>query len=66
MTIPGNKNGVPAVPGNEIAAAIAIALEMETGGTVHDIEPDVITIIPRPAGGWNEPSGNFRKPVLRK
>ena len=63
-------------PEAEVAAAIALALEMEASGdeyaaiatavylymndTVHDVEPGIITIH-RSETGWNNKSLNFRK-----
>ena len=60
----------------EVAAAIALALDMEQSGdeyaaiaaavhlylgeSVHDVEPGVVTIVRKPSE-WNEKSLNFRK-----
>ena len=64
------------IPG-EHAAAIAMALDMESSGdefaavaaalhlylseSVHDIEPDIITIRPSDSSAWNNKSFTFRK-----
>ena len=61
---------------DEVAAAIALALDMELSGedyaaiatavhlylsdTVHDAEPGFVTIV-RKESGWNDKSLNFRK-----
>ena len=61
---------------SEVAAAIALALDMEAGGdtyaaiatavhlylteAVHDVEPGIVTIR-RSESGWNNKSLNFRK-----
>ncbi len=61
---------------DEVAAAIALALDMETGGdtyaaiatavhlyltqSVHDVEPGIVTIR-RTESGWNNKALNFRK-----
>ena len=65
-------------PDQEVAAAIALALECENAGgeeeiaaiaaalhlcnadSVHDIEPGIITIVPRNSN-WNIKGRNFRK-----
>lgn len=63
-------------PDAEVAAAIALALDMEQGGddyaaiatavhlylteSVHDVEPGIVTIVRRPSA-WNDKSLNFRK-----
>ena len=82
---PGMTKGKrPVIPSDseesEVAAAIALALDMETGGdtyaaiatavhlyladTVHDIEPGIVTIR-RSESAWNNKSLNFRKsPIL--
>ena len=60
----------------EVAAAIALALDMEQGGddyaaiatavhlylteSVHDVEPGIVTIVRKPSA-WNDKSLNFRK-----
>ena len=60
----------------EVAAAIALALDMENGGdvyaaiatavhlylndNVHDVEPGIVTIV-RKESGWNNKALNFRK-----
>ena len=62
--------------GSEVAAAIALALDMENGGdvyaaiatavhlylndAVHDVEPGIVTIV-RKDSGWNNKELNFRK-----
>ena len=46
--------------GGEVNAAIAMALHMYFNDTVHDIEPGIITIVPR-ATSWNDKSLTFRK-----
>lgn len=61
---------------SQVAAAIALALDMETGGdtyaaiatavhlyltqSVHDVEPGIVTIR-RTESGWNNKALNFRK-----
>ena len=63
-------------PDAEVAAAIALALDMENSGdvyaaiatavhlylndAVHDVEPGIVTIV-RKESGWNNKSLNFRK-----
>jgi Na+-transporting methylmalonyl-CoA/oxaloacetate decarboxylase gamma subunit len=65
---------------SEVAAAIALALDMENSGdvyaaiatavhlylndTVHDIEPGIITI-QRRESAWNNKSLTFRKHVVK-
>ena len=60
----------------EVAAAIALALDMENGGevyaaisaavhlylsnAVHDVEPGIVTIVRKPSG-WDNKALNFRK-----
>ena len=60
----------------EVAAAIALALDMENGGddyaaiatavhlylseAIHDVEPGIVTIV-RKESGWNNKELNFRK-----
>ena len=67
---------VKGTPDAEVAAAIALALDMEQGGdvyaaiatavhlylndAVHDVEPGIITIT-RKDSGWNNKALNFRK-----
>ena len=67
---------VKGTPDAEVAAAIALALDMEQDGdvyaaiatavhlymndTVHDVEPGIITIT-RKESGWNNKALNFRK-----
>ena len=83
--IPGVRSVMPgsthAIPGSdrespEVAAAIALALDMEKSSdvyaaistavhlylsdTVHDIEPGVITIVHRPSA-WENKAMNFRQ-----
>ena len=64
-------------PDDEIAAVIALALDMEQGGdvyaaitlamdlyfsdTVHDAESFVLTMRPQAASAWNDKKQNFRK-----
>ena len=47
---------------NEVQAAIATALHLYLGDSVHDKEPFVITIKQRPSS-WNDKSAMFRKKV---
>ena len=70
---PKAKKGTPDA---EVAAAIALALDMEQGGddyaaiatavhlylteSVHDNEPGIVTIVRKPSA-WNDKSLNFRK-----
>ena len=67
---------VKGTPDAEVAAAIALALDMEQDGdvyaaiatavhlymndTVHDVEPGIVTIT-RKESGWNNKALNFRK-----
>lgn len=69
--IPSSAEGSP-----EVAAAIALALDMENGGddyaaiatavhlylseAIHDVEPGIVTIV-RKESGWNNKELNFRK-----
>lgn len=69
--IPSSAEGSP-----EVAAAIALALDMENGGdvyaaiatavhlylndAVHDVEPGIITIV-RKESGWNNKALTFRQ-----
>ena len=69
--IPSEAEGSP-----EVAAAIALALDMENGGdvyaaiatavhlylndSVHDVEPGIVTIV-RKDSAWNNKALNFRK-----
>lgn len=46
--------------GGEVNAAIAMALHLYLNDTVHDIEPDIITIMPRQSS-WNDKTLTFRK-----
>ncbi len=73
---PKPKKAVKGTPDAEVAAAIALALDMENSGdvyaaiatavhlylndTVHDVEPGIVTII-RKDSGWNNKALNFRK-----
>ena len=70
---PKAKKGTPDA---EVAAAIALALDMQEGGddyaaiatavhlylteSVHDVEPGIVTIVRVPSA-WNDKSLNFRK-----
>lgn len=47
--------------GEEVYAAIAIALDDYLGGGVHDEESFVITIRPSQNGNWNDKVQNFRQ-----
>ena len=69
--IPSSAEGSP-----EVAAAIALALDMENSGddyaaiatavhlylseAIHDVEPGIVTIV-RKKSGWNNKELNFRK-----
>ena len=73
---PKPKKAAKGTPDAEVAAAIALALDMENGGdvyaaiatavhlylndAVHDVEPGIITIT-RTQTGWNNKVLNFRK-----
>ena len=73
---PKPKKAVKGTPDAEVAAAIALALDMEQSGdeyaaiatavhlylndAVHDVEPGIVTIV-RKDSGWNNKSLNFRK-----
>ena len=73
---PKPKKAVKGTPDAEVAAAIALALDMENGGevyaaiatavhlyfndSVHDVEPGIITIV-RKESAWNNKLLNFRK-----
>ena len=73
---PKPKKAAKGTPDAEVAAAIALALDMENGGdvyaaiatavhlylndAVHDVEPGIITIT-RTQTGWNNKALNFRK-----
>ncbi|MBQ9193910.1 MAG: lamin tail domain-containing protein [Bacteroidales bacterium] len=64
-------------PSDEIAAAIALAMDMEQGGdvyaaialamdlyfsdTVHDTESFILTMRPKESAAWNDKKQNFRK-----
>lgn len=47
---------------DDTVAAIAIALELESGACVHDIEPGIITIR-HEVSPWDDKSANFRKRI---
>ncbi len=67
---------VKGTPDEEVAAAIALALDMENSGdvyaaiatavhlylsdAVHDMEPGIVTIV-RKESGWNDKALTFRK-----
>ena len=73
---PTPKKAVKGTPDAEVAAAIALALDMENGGdvyaaiatavhlylndSVHDVEPGIVTIV-RKDSAWNNKALNFRK-----
>ena len=73
---PKPKKAAKGTPDAEVAAAIAVALDMENSGdvyaaiatavhlylndAVHDIEPGIVTIT-RTNTGWNNKALNFRK-----
>ena len=73
---PKPKKVTKGTPDAEVAAAIALALDMENGGdvyaaiatavhlylndTVHDVEPGIITIV-RKESGWNNKALTFRQ-----
>ena len=73
---PKAKKAVKGTPDAEVAAAIAVALDMENSGdvyaaiatavhlylndTVHDVEPGIVTIT-RKDSGWNNKALTFRK-----
>ena len=73
---PKPKKAVKGTPDAEVAAAIALALDMEQGGdvyaaiatavhlylndNVHDMEPGIVTIA-RKDSAWNNKALNFRK-----
>jgi Na+-transporting methylmalonyl-CoA/oxaloacetate decarboxylase gamma subunit len=73
---PKPKKAAKGTPDAEVAAAIALALDMENGGdvyaaiatavhlylndAVHDVEPGIITIV-RKESGWNNKALAFRK-----
>ena len=48
--------------GEEEIAAIATALHLCDADSVHDIEPGIITIVPRNSN-WNIKGRNFRKSI---
>ena len=45
----------------DVYAAIALALHLELGATVHDAEPFLLTIRPTPNSAWNNPADGFRR-----
>lgn len=47
--------------GGDVYAAIALALHLELSATVHDAEPFVLTIRPTPNSAWNNPADGFRR-----
>ena len=51
--------------GSDVEAAIALALHLYLGGGVHDSESFIITIRPQ-SGGWNDKSLGFRKYPVKK
>ena len=73
---PRPKKATKGTPDAEVAAAIALALDMESGGdtyaaiatavhlylsdSVHDTEPGIITIV-RKDSSWNNKALNFRR-----
>ncbi len=73
---PKAKKAVKGTPDAEVAAAIALALDMENGGdvyaaiatavhlyfndSVHDVESGIVTIV-RKDSAWNNKTLNFRK-----
>ena len=73
---PKSKKAAKGTPDAEVAAAIALALDMENGGdvyaaiatavhlylndAVHDVEPGIITIV-RKESGWNNKALTFRQ-----
>jgi len=73
---PKPKKAAKGTPDAEVAAAIALALDMENSGdvyaaiatavhlylndTVHDVEPGIVTIT-RTQTGWNNKALTFRK-----
>ena len=73
---PKPKKVAKGTPDAEVAAAIALALDMENGGdvyaaiatavhlylndAVHDVEPGIITIV-RKESGWNNKALTFRQ-----
>lgn len=73
---PKPKKAAKGTPDAEVAAAIAVALDMENSGdvyaaiatavhlylndAVHDVEPGIVTIT-RTQTGWNNKALNFRK-----
>ena len=47
--------------GGDVYAAIALALHLELGATAHDAESFVLTIRPTPHSAWNNPADGFRR-----
>ena len=45
----------------DVYAAIALALHLELGATAHDAESFVLTIRPTPNSAWNNPADGFRR-----
>ncbi len=45
----------------DVYAAIALALHLELGATAHDAESFVLTIRPTPHSAWNNPADGFRR-----
>ena len=49
--------------GDDVPAAIALALHMYMGESVHDVEPGFITIRRNPGSDWKNKSLTFRKKI---
>ena len=47
--------------GNEVYAAIALALHDYLGGGIHDLESFILTIKPTPGSTWADKTQNFRQ-----
>ena len=47
--------------GGDVYAAIALALHLELGATAHDAESFVLTIRPTPNSAWHNPADGFRR-----
>ena len=45
----------------DVYAAIALALHLELGATAHDAESFMLTIRPTPNSAWNNPADGFRR-----
>ena len=74
--VPKPRKAAKGTPDAEVAAAIALALDMECSGeeyaaiatavhlylndAVHDVEPGIVTIV-RKESAWNDKQLNFRK-----